>query len=132
MMKLAETHWGEVDVAGFSELMWVIPLSKPTDRLRAEVSRRVLQHSPNLEGRHPEWLRDRIEALLEKSEPLVVADIQSDDTDDAALDRWSEQIVPKAVEAILDELEASSATQPAPGVRPHIRAKAVRARRRRK
>ena len=111
MMKLSEMHWGDVDVAGFSELMWVIPLSKPTERLRIRVAEEVLRKVPDLGGEHPEWLRDRIEAVLGKIEPLVRADLstEGEDSEEEALSRWAEQVVPPAVEKILDELAVAGA-----------------------
>lgn len=108
MMKLSELHWGDVDVAGFSELMWLIPLSKPTERLREQVAAGVLRRVPDLGGKEPEWLRDRIEDELQRIDPLVTADLaQDDDGQDDGLARWAQHVVPPAVDRILDQLAAS-------------------------
>jgi hypothetical protein len=108
MMKLSEVHWGDIDVAGFSELMWVMPLQKPTTRLRLQVAEAVLSKKPNLDGQHPEWLRDQIEHVLEHVEPLIVAELDGDgDSEEATIAKWAAEIVPIAVDKILDELTRS-------------------------
>jgi hypothetical protein len=65
MLRLNQVHWAEVDVAGFSELMWAVPLTSPVERLKKLVAADVLKKSPDLAGQHPEWLRDQMRDCLQ-------------------------------------------------------------------
>ncbi|MDI1437648.1 SIR2 family NAD-dependent protein deacylase [Polyangium sorediatum] len=112
MLRLNQVHWAEVDVAGFSELMWAVPLTSPVERLRKLVVAEVLERSPDLAGKHPEWLRDQIEGLFTDVESLVDADLDSDADETSAILQWSQQLVPKTVEDILDRLAEEAETSP--------------------
>jgi hypothetical protein len=104
MLRLNQVHWGEVDVAGFSELMWAVPRTSPVERLRKLVVAEVLDRSPDLAGKHPEWLRDQIDELFTDVESIVDADVDAADDETESVIQWSQQLVPRTVEGILDRL----------------------------
>lgn len=101
--RLADLHWGEVDFAGFSEMMWSLPARSAKERLADVTIRRVLEKSGYEAGISPEWLRDRVEDAFKK---LPVDDFLAGDECEQAetFDDLVAQLVPPAASRILDEL----------------------------
>jgi hypothetical protein len=101
--RLADLHWGEVDMAGFSELMWCLPERSPRERLGQIAMRQVLEQAPAGATISPEWLRDQVDAVF--TDGSVDSFVQGGDVEQAeAFADLVTQLVPPAVDAILDKL----------------------------
>jgi hypothetical protein len=101
--RLADLHWGEVDIAGFSELMWCLPERTPRERLGQIAMRQVLEQAPEGATINPEWLRDQVELAF--TDGGVDSFVQGGDVEQAeAFADLVTQLVPSAVDTILDNL----------------------------
>ncbi len=101
--RLADLHWGEIDISGFSELMWCFPERTPKERLGQIAMRQVLERAPKGANINPEWLRDQVEAAF--TDGGVNAFVQGTDVEQAeAFADLVTQLVPPAVDEILDKL----------------------------
>ena len=104
--RLADLHWGEVDMAGFAELMWCLPERSPRERLAQIAIRQVIDRIPDKTLIKPDWLRDRVEAAF--TDGAVDSFVRGDAVEKAEIfDDLVAQLVPKAVDAILDEIVKS-------------------------
>lgn len=101
--RLSELHWGEVDMAGFTEMMWCLPERTPRERLAQIATRQIVERVQDKGSISPEWLRDRIES--EFTDGAIDAFVQGDPVEKAEIfEDLVAQLVPKAVDTILDEI----------------------------
>lgn len=100
--RMADLHWGEVDLAGFAEMMWSLPERTPSERLQQMATRRLFEADVDMSSINLERLRDRVESLLETKRFDVMVDQAADP--EAALQDIANQVIPKAVEQLLDEI----------------------------
>jgi hypothetical protein len=105
--RMAELHWGELEMAGFTEMMWSLPEPTTSQRLEHAVLRRVLEDNPRARELDAEELRDRVERLFVGQTYVDGLDAIENPVDQArAFEDVLKQIMPKAVAEILDEMGA--------------------------
>jgi len=106
MMRLRELNWGDLDMQGFAELMWIVPQQGPVESLKKLAMARVLEQEPDLAGRNPDWLRDEIEVRFERCGSLIeaAADVSGPDEELHVAESLARQIVDPTVEELLDQL----------------------------
>jgi hypothetical protein len=108
---LTELHWGEVDISGFSAMMWSMPSKSIEERAQDMVMRDVLA---TVEQRglalDPETIRDHVDDYFAKQKPLISYEGKSSDSinpeDESGFMKDMDSILPKAVDKILDRLAA--------------------------
>jgi hypothetical protein len=107
--QIADLHWGEIDLSGFSALMWSFPAKTVEERAQELVLRKLLTEHPEAVGLDPEWLRDRVEDLFSRgglaaSLPASISEEEADPDEEAGFKTAIDNILPAAVSAILDQM----------------------------
>ena len=107
-MRLADLHWGEIDVGGFSAFMWSMAAQPVEDRAQELVLRKLLQH-PEAVGEDPEWLREQVDDLFSrrawKSSFSAAAEAAKSSADEEAqFHALADQILPLSVQTLLDRI----------------------------
>lgn len=104
--RFSELHWGQVDFASFTSLMWSYPEQTPDERARRIVLRQLLER-PEVQGVEPELLRDRLDYYFSKAQfSTAFAPIEGDNQE-AAEERFQDvlaQALPVTVERIIDDI----------------------------
>lgn len=107
LLRLNMLHWGEVDVSGFSELMWAVPRAGHMDRIKAMVMTRVLQAEPDLRGEEPDWLRDKVDDEFTRLAAVITANAEAADDEkeeEEIVADIAAQVVGPTAHRILDDL----------------------------
>jgi nucleoside phosphorylase len=111
--QLTELHWGEVDLSGFTSMMWSYPIQTKEERAKDSVLREVLKaYKGDAADLDPEHLRDAVDNVF--SQGPIRAAIAAPSSEDA-LEVESEfvtnleDILPVAVSAVLDSIATERA-----------------------
>jgi hypothetical protein len=103
-LRFLDVHWGEVDVAGFSEMMWVLPEPTVLEQLEGMSLRTAAER---LAGRElePERMRDIVERFFNNDSYVAAAEgieHKEGEERDKAFNDLVDQLVPKAVSEVLE------------------------------
>ncbi len=103
--RLADLHWGEMNLGGFSELMWSLPERTAGERMQTMMIRRVIEEAPPNLAIEPEHIRDLVEQFfLRGNYAQSVESIDDPVEQEANLNDVLEQVMPLGVSQVLDEL----------------------------
>lgn len=114
---LTNLHWGEVDLSGFSALMWTMPKRSPRERATDMILRDLASRSDSINGVEPEWLRDQVENIIRDGTvgtviPSGLWDEERFAEQEASFVQTMQDVLPKTVERILDQLAKLRSTKP--------------------
>ncbi|MBX3205998.1 MAG: SIR2 family protein [Labilithrix sp.] len=104
--QLAELHWGELELGGFTAMMWSFPRQTPHERAAGVIMRQVLSKSDTSKV-EPDVLRDHVEKVLAEAKfdaviPSAMMD-GSAENEKVFMDALRD-LLPKAVQTILDDV----------------------------
>ena len=104
---LTELRWGDVDLSGFTAMMWTLPSRTPVQRAEDLLMRQLLERA-DLSDLDADWLRDRVENEISRNGVVVLLasgePAGPDEGQEADFVSTLQAIMPKSVDRLLDEI----------------------------
>ena len=111
--QLTELHWGEVDLSGFTSMMWSYPVQTKEERAKESVLQEVLKtYKGDKSDLDPESLRDTVDNIFSQGpiRAAIVAPSVEDSLDgEQEFVASLEDLLPVAVSAVLDSIASERA-----------------------